>query len=103
MKRILTFCSLFFLTTLAFADTCPQPREGYVFRVAAWGNHYDSTSQIRCHYYLKNDLSRYYEVHTNEYYHEKDMARLTRWSASNHYYLCTSFNTDVNECAFSRR
>jgi hypothetical protein len=104
MKRILVLCSLYFVASLSYADTCPQPPNGYIFRVGAWGNHVDMTSQIRCHYYKRGDESNHQEIRTNNYYHEEDMNRLSNWhSSGNRYYLCTSSNNNVNDCAFSRR
>lgn len=104
MKPFLALCFLFFISLATYADTCPQPPHGYLFRVAAWGNHNDDTSQIRCHYYKNSNENIHQEIRTNEYYKVSDMEQLPNWSlTSDRYYLCTSFNTDVNECAFKKR
>lgn len=99
MKQILLFCSLFFVTILAHAKTCPQPPAGFHFSVAAWGNHVDRTSQVRCHYYDSNNVER--EIWTSESYTEEDFIGHPQWHPSDHYYyLCSSLN--VNDCAFGR-
>lgn len=104
MKRILILCSFYFISVLSYADTCPQPPYGYIFRVAAWGNHSESTSQIRCHYYKIGNESIHREIRTYDEYHEADIQGLPNWtSTGDRYYVCTSFNNNVNECAFRHR
>jgi hypothetical protein len=104
MKRILIFCSLFFVTILTYANTCPSPPKGFIFRVAAWGNHVDPTSQVRCHYYYSADESIQREIWTAEWYTEADFIGYPQWYSSDHYYyLCTSHATNVNECPFGKK
>lgn len=100
MKRFLVLSSLYFVSLLSYAQTCPYPPSGYVFRVAAWGDHSSNTSQIRCHYY--DETGRFSkEIDTAEFFTKSHMETLSNWSSSgNNYYLCTSFNTSVFECGF---
>ncbi len=100
MIRFLVLSCLYFVSLLSYAQTCPYPPSGFLFRVAAWGNHSSSTSQIRCHYY--DETGRFsQEIDTVEFFNEAHMDGLSRWNSSgDRYYLCTSFNTNVNECAF---
>lgn len=102
MKRILVFCSLYFLASLSYAETCPSPRNGYFFSIAAWGNHVNPTSPVRCHYYNYIDRTAHYEYVTSEWYSERDMQ--ISWSNNEYLYkICQSHNKDVNECSFSHK
>lgn len=102
MKRILVLCSLYFITLLSYAETCPQPQDGYIFRVAAWGNHIDPTSQVRCYYYNRNDESIHYELRTAEWYTEQDIE--DAWGHDDYrYHLCVSHNNNVYDCMFSHK
>lgn len=83
---------------MSYAETCPPPPNGYVFRVAAWGNHTNSTDRIRCHYYSD---SEHIEIKTNEFKTKSAFASNPKWHGTDDFYfLCTSFIKDVNECAF---
>ena len=104
MKCIVSFFYLCSVSLLSFANTCPPPNAGYVFRVAAWGNHSDDVSQIRCYYYRLGNESDQQVSSTYEYYRAKDMENLPNWhSTGDKYYLCTSFNTNIYDCAFGHK
>lgn len=101
MKQLLSFAILFFVTTISYAETCPQPQLGYVFRVAAWGNHSSTSDIVRCHYY-SYDNSKHIEIKSGGWRTESAFINHPKWHGGNgdHYYLCTSFVMDVRECEF---
>lgn len=100
MKRI-SILALSLFATSAFADTCPRPQPGFDFRVAAWGNHADTTGPVRCHYYHNDDPKNHYIQETTEWYTQEEIDRAWGGPDTDHYNLCSSDHKDVNDCQFS--
>lgn len=99
MKKLSLFI-LFFVTTFVYAGTCPLPPKGYDFRVAAWGNHASPTDAIRCHYYSYDGTDQI-EITMDEIKTKSAFKNHPKWHGSDDFYfLCTSFNKDINDCAF---
>lgn len=99
MKKLILFCIFFCTLPLAHAETCYTPPPGYVFRVAAWGDHRNEMDYVRCHYYSG---SNHIEIKNYQLLSKNAFLSHANWhgDANNLYFLCTSFNTDINECPF---
>ncbi len=100
MKKILICCIIYLFTISVYADTCPPAPKGYLFRVAAWGDHASSSDMVRCHYYTP-DYGKHMEIRPAAWLDQSAFINHPEWSAiDNLYYLCTSHGTDIRECPF---
>jgi hypothetical protein len=126
MKRVISFCLLYSMAILAYAQACPTanallikrdgkyivvPPPGWrlivndknpaqsnlVFRVAAWGDHKHPSDNVRCHYY-HNVSDDHVQIETVEFISESRIA--SSWQVNDHYGLCVSRSNNVNECQF---
>lgn len=104
MKHILAFCSLYFVTLLAYADVCPPPPALFSLNVAYWKSDGGQESPVRCVYTYRSHggKQQYSESFTEKTYKEKDIRKHAEWHVDvKHSYYCPNLTADVNGCPFN--
>lgn len=101
MKKLIFCCLLFFTAVSAHAETCPANPSGYIFRVAAWGDHKKSVDNVRCYYYSVYDETKSV-ILTSNLIPESAITSHPEWSNENdHYHLCVSRSDNIYACPFN--